>query len=45
MHCLGLDDGTYAARWKDDRKSLEIVGVLTGKQKWATTEYTVSGDH
>ena len=40
-HCLPLDEGTYPARWQEDQKSLEILG-LNSKGKWKAADYTVS---
>jgi TonB family protein len=43
--CQVLDDGTYPARWKENLKSLEILGLVGRTKKWAKTEYTVdAGD-
>ena len=39
-HCLVLDNGTYPARWEENMKSLEILGLSSGDGKWEKTEYT-----
>src|SRR5208337_1843939 len=41
-HCLVLADGTYPARWEENMKSLEILGLSWGGHgEWKKTEYTV----
>jgi TonB family protein len=41
-NCLTLDEGTYPARWLEKMKTLEILGLTSGKHKnWTQVEYTV----
>ena len=43
-HCLYLDEGIYPARWTENTKELEILGVSSEDHKWAKAEHTVSSD-
>lgn len=42
--CKSLLDGTYPARWEDNLKTIEIMGVLGSTGKWEKAEYTVGGE-
>ena len=42
--CLVLDKGTYPARWEENMKSLEILGLSSSHGKWKKTEYTVGSE-
>jgi TonB family protein len=43
--CQVLDKGTYPARWEENMKSLEILGLSGGQGKWKKTEYTVDSEN
>ncbi len=40
-HCLVAAEGTYPARWEENGKTLELLG-LTDKRKWKPAQYTVA---
>ncbi|MFI5116322.1 MAG: energy transducer TonB [Terriglobales bacterium] len=44
-HCLVLGDGMYPARWQENMKKLEILGISKTKLDWDKSEYTVVDRH
>jgi TonB family protein len=43
-HCLALQDGAYPARWRNDKSTLEILGLFEQPEKWYQAEYVLAPD-